>query len=154
MAVWGIAATIRAGEVLVVGIEVHGPRSNPTATEVFRHRMTITDDWAQALRTLSSNLDTTIHRLNPTAVVIRALDHSPSARGEAFVRLRHQIDGVLLVTAREHSNIVQTKSGREIGEICGGKKSEAETEAVDRFGPRYKDSGAAGIAALVLAGEA
>lgn len=154
MSVWGISANIEAGEPLVVGIRVKGPRGSLSGSEVFRHRSTPTDDWSQKLRALTAHLETALNQDRPNAIVVRSLDWSPAARREEVARRRYQVDGAILAAARRHVEIVDSRSGRELGTLCGSNKAGVMAEAESAFGADLADAGAAAIGALVLTGEA
>jgi hypothetical protein len=151
--VWGLGCNIDRGDFIVIGLGVEGPRGAPTAREVFRHRSNAREDWAQKLRSLASDLEAQIRIAPPDAIVLRSLDWAPR-RSEGPTRLRYQVEGALLLTARRHVPVVEGHSGREIGVICGCTKPQIEAEAVAAFGAAARDPGAAALAALVRAGQA
>jgi hypothetical protein len=154
MSVWGIWSHLEAGEPVVVGIRVNGPRGSMSGAEVFRHRASPSDDWAQKLRAMTADLETALRRDRPDGLVVRALDWSPAARREDFARKRYQLEGAILAAARRHAGIVESRSGRELGSLCRSNKATVEAEASSAFGDRFKEAGAAAIGALVLAGQA
>jgi hypothetical protein len=133
----------------VTAIQVEGPASQPTGTKAFEHAAASIEDWAHALRSLASDLDTALRRATPEAIVIRSLDYAPN-RGERVTRTRYQVEGVLLTTARAHTAVAEARSGREIGEICGSRKADVEADAARFFGAEMRESGSAALAALKL----
>jgi hypothetical protein len=60
---------------------------------------------------------------------------------------------VILAAARRHVDIVDSRSGKELGSLCGSNKNAVQAEASAAFGSGLKDAGAAAIGALVLAGQ-
>jgi hypothetical protein len=154
VAVWGISSHIEAGEPVVVGFRVNGPRGSLTGAEVFRHRAVPSDDWAQKLRAMTAHLETVLKQDRPDALVVRSLDWSPATRREAVARKRYQVDGAILSASRRQVEIVESRSGKELGTLCSSSKAAVEAEATSAFGADWKDAGAAAIGALVLAGQA
>src|SRR6266508_4160377 len=148
MSVWGIFAHIESGEPVVVGVRVNGPRGSLTGKEVFRHRSSPNDDWSQKLRALTAHLETALKQDTPDALVVRSLDYSPATRREEVARRRYQVEGAILAAARRHVEIVDSRSGRELGALCGSKKAAVLAEAAAAFGDELQDAGAAAIGAL------
>jgi hypothetical protein len=153
MTVWGVSSNLEGGEPLVVAVELQGPRGSLSGGEVFRHRTNPKEDWAQKLRALTADLETTLKRNPPDALVVRAMDWW-AKRKEELTRKRYQIEGAILAAARRHVDPVESKSGKELGNLCGGNKQDVETEAAEAIGEELKEAGAAAIGALVLAGQA
>lgn len=153
MAVWGISSNLEKGEPVVVGVELQGPRGSLAGREVFRHRGDPKEDWAQKLWALTSDLETTLRHQPPEALVVRAMDWAPK-RKEATTRKRYQIEGAILATARRHVERVESRSGRELGDLCDANKAEVEKEAAAVLGDELKEASAAALGALVLAGRA
>lgn len=154
MSVWGISSHLESGQPVVVGIRVNGPRRSLSGKEVFRHRSNPNDDWAQKLRAIAADLETVLQRDRPDAVVLRVMDSSPASRREQVARKRYGVDGVILAAARRHVDIVDSRSGKELGSLCGSSKNAVQAEASAAFGGGLKDAGAAAIGALVLVGQA
>jgi len=151
MRVWGIGCHARAGQAIVVALEVEGSRSSPSpGREVFRHKSNPKEDWALKLALLASDLDTELRKAPPDVVVVRSMDHTQSRRDQT-TRPRYQIEGVVLAIARKWVGTVQASSGREIGDICGANKAAVEAEAKLKFPGTDVDAAAAAIAALVIA---
>jgi hypothetical protein len=106
---------------------------------------------AKALMLLAADLDHELSKGSPEVFVVRSLDWFRSPH-ENVVKPRMQAEGVLLAVARRTVQIVESHSGRELGDICGGTKAALEADAA-RLLPNFdKDAVIAGLAALVIAG--
>ena len=149
MKVWGIGCRVKAGQAVVVGVEVEGPRDSATGRRVFKHQSNPKEDWALKLELLASDLDTELRKSPPDAVVVRSMDHTLSRRDQV-TRPRYQIEGVVLAVARKYVAVVQAHSGKEIGVLCKSNKAAVEEEARLRFPGEDVEAGAAAIAALVV----
>lgn len=153
MSCWGLTCEIRGADAIVTAVIASGSRETPVTIDVVSHRTNPHEDWAQKLRLLIADLHTQWRRKPPKAVVIRTLDWARNRR-EGPTRQRHQVEGAILAAAREHSSVVVSKSGKEVGSICGTTKADIEQEAAAVFGAKNKEAGGAVLAALVLADEA
>lgn len=137
----------------MLGVEVEGPRNSMLGREVLRHRSDPNQEWAKKLRSLVADLDTALRGSSPDALVVRSMDWA-GARRESTARIRYQVEGAILAVASRYVDVVQSRSGREIGDICGSSKQAVDSEASAVFGDQLKEAGAAAIAALVLAEQA
>jgi hypothetical protein len=158
MSVWGISCGLEGGAPVVHAVEVTGPRSAISMKQIWRHRAAASKkkDWAQLLVDLAADLDTALRtagRKNmPSAIVVRSIDWSRFQKNTT-IQPRHQVDGVITVTARKHVKLVEALSGLQIGARCKSSKDKVVAEAKAVVGVALAEAGAAGIAALVLAGE-
>ena len=137
----------------MIGVQLDGPRFSLSGKEVFRHRTNPKEDWSQKLLGLAADLDTTLRKGPPNALVVRRIDWT-QFRKENVTRARYEIDGTILSTARRHVEIVDSKSGGELGKLCDSDKESLEHEAAQLLGDELKQAVAAGIGALVLVGQA
>jgi hypothetical protein len=150
MSVWGIASRIDRHEILVIGVDLVGPREVARGSEVLRHRSDPRDDWAQKLVLMANDFEAQLTRMQPTAVVVRSLDRPPAASREGFARSRYQVEGVLLEVARRHVKVVRSQSGLAIAQTLGASKQAVQAEAMTTLGHLDNDAAIAGLAALVL----
>ncbi len=150
MAVWGVAARIEQGLPVVTAVELSGQPASPVGRLVLLHRCEA-GDMAKALMLLAADLDHELSKGSPEVFVVRSLDWFRSPH-ENVVKPRMQAEGVLLAVARRTVQIVESHSGRELGDICGVTKAALEADAA-RLLPNFdKDAVIAGLAALVIAG--
>src|ERR1700730_4993525 len=133
MTAWGIACNIESGDPVVVAVSASGDVEELSGQEVFRHRSVPGEDWAQKLRGIEADLDTAIRRGPPDAIVIRSMDLNKFHK-EGPNRKPYQVEGILLAVARRHTDLVECRTGKEIGEVCGMSKAEAEAKAAAVFG--------------------
>jgi hypothetical protein len=156
--VWGIACKLDRGAPVVVAVQVTGPRATLSIKRVWGHRATASNkrDWSKQLVDLAADFDTALRTASrtaaPSAIVVRSIDWNRRQK-DTTTRPRHQVDGVLMATARKHVNLVEALSGKQIGTQCGSSKDEVEDEVRAAVAEALVDAGAAGIAGLVLAGE-
>ena len=91
---------------------------------------------AKALMLLAADLDHELSKGSPEVFVVRSLDWFRSPH-ENVVKPRMQAEGVLLAVARRTVQIVESHSGRELGDICGVTKAALEADAaLHGFAPR------------------
>lgn len=150
MVVWGIASRIEKGSPVVVGLELAGAREAPDARQVFLHRCEATDR-ARALMLLANDLEHELGKQPPSVVVIRAMDWSQARPRENVARPRLQVEGVLLSVTRRVVPVVQALSGKEIGDLLGVSKPDAEAEASRVLSGFDRDAAMSGLGALLLA---
>jgi len=150
MAVWGIAARLEQGLPVVTGVELSGDPASPVGRLVLLHRCE-PGDMAKALMLLAADLEHELSKGAPEVVVIRSMDWFRSPH-ENVVKPRMQAEGVLLAVARRAVQIVESHSGRELGDICGIAKASLEADATRLLPNLDRDAVVAGLAALVIAG--
>jgi hypothetical protein len=150
MQVFGIDPHVRKGRAVVVGVLLVREADLTIGGEkVFEHVADPNDDSAQQLRALVDHLSTELASRSLDAVVVRAMDWTRCQR-EATSRPRYQIEGALLAEARRRVGVVASLNGREIGQLLGLSKAEAEGQARDLVGNDLMVAGAAALAALRL----
>lgn len=142
-------------EPVVVGIAiVEGDDGRLAHNEVFRHRASASDDWAQQLHLLAQHLDTTLRATDVETIVVRSVEawRPGSQAREGPKRKRLQVEGVLLEVARRHASRVEALTGRDIGTACGLDKSAVEQRARALLGRRRDqiEAGSAALAALAI----
>jgi hypothetical protein len=151
MQVLGIDAHVLKGRAVVAGVlVVREADSTISGEKVFEHVANPHDDPAQQLRALVDHLSTELAGRQLEAVVVRAMDWTRFQR-EATSRPRYQIEGALLAEARRRVGLVASMNGREIGQLLGVSKAEAEDQARGLVGDEAMIAGAAALAALRLA---
>ena len=142
-------------EPVVVGIEIiEGDDGHLSHDEVFRHRASASDDWAQQLHLLAQHLDTTLKAAGAETIVIRSVEawRGGAQAREGPKRKRLQVEGVLLEVSRRHASRVEAQTGREIGATCGLDKRAVEEQARTLRGGRRDqiEAGTAALAALAI----
>jgi hypothetical protein len=158
MSVWGISCGLENGVPVVHAVDVTGPRATLAMKEIWRHRAAASKnkDWSQMLVDLAADLDTALRTAGrtamPSAIVVRSIDWNRFQKNTT-TQPRHQVDGVIMATARKHVDQVEALSGLQIGARCKSSKDDVVAEARTVVGEALAEAGAAGIAALVLAGE-
>ncbi len=139
----GLSCNVRDGRIVVRGVLLR----DGTASKVFRHAAAREEDLALQLRSLSNALATRLADLDVESVVVRSADHHPSNRLKDHVVLRLRGEGVLLSTARDHTDQVACMNGRAIGEECSTSKKEITKRAISLLSEDLAEATAAAIAA-------
>lgn len=150
--VWGLACTIEDREPVVRGVRLQGSPNAPELVERIELRPNRQHDWSRKLMSLRDELHTRLDRQDIDAVVIRALDVSPFGRRRDDARIHHQVEGVVLATAREFVPLVEDRNGQRIGDACGTSKDAAEAAGAQLASETYRQAAAAALAALHLTG--
>lgn len=149
--VWGLSCTIDGREPVLRIVWLRGSAEAPELVERFELRPNPQHDWARKLMSLRDEVHTRLDRQSIDALVIRALDLSPFGRRRDDARIHHQVEGVVLATAREFVPVVEDRNGQRIGDACGTSKPATEGAGAELAGSTYKQAAAAALAALHLA---
>lgn len=148
--VWGLSCTIEGREPVVRGVRLRGSPDAPEVVERVELRPNPQHDWSRKLMSLRDELHTRLDRQDIDALVIRALDVSPFGRRRDDARIHHQVEGLVLATAREFVPLVEDRNGQRIGDACGTSKDAAEAAGARLAGSAYRQAAAAALAALHL----
>lgn len=143
MSALGLSCNIRGGRIVVRGVLIR----NGTPEEIFHHGVARNEDLALQLRSLSNALDTRLKDLDVVCIVVRSLDYNRARRITDQVALRLRGEGVLLSTARAHTDQVTYLSGRAIGEQCGTSKEAVHKRATAMLSAALAEATAAALAA-------
>ena len=148
MSALGLSCNVSGGRILVRGVLLR----NGTAEEVFHHAVAREEDLALQLRSLSNDLDTRLKDLDVISIVVRSADYHRAMRITDQVALRLRGEGVLLSTARAHTDQVTCLSGRAIGEQCGTFKEAVRERALALLPAALEEATSAALAADQLLG--
>ncbi len=148
--VWGFYCTIDGREPVVLGVHLRGPSTAPELVERAELRPNPEHDWSRKLMSIRDEVHTRLQRHAVRGVVVRTLDVSPFGRRRDDARIHHQVEGILLSTAREFTELAQERTGQLVGDACGTSKQVAERAGAELAGDRYKEAAAAALAALHL----
>ena len=143
MSALGLSCNVEQGRIVVRGVLLRDGRAEP----VFHYPVAREEDLALQLRSLRHALATRLTDLRVETVVVRSADFHPSARLTDGVALRLRGEGVLLSTARIHSDRVACMNGRAIGEECGTSKDAVRARALEMLPRDLAEATEAAIAA-------
>jgi hypothetical protein len=148
----GLLCKLEKPHFRVIGVAMElQPDGTLAGTKIFSHLSSAQEDLPLQLKSLSLALASQLAVIRPSAVVVRAVDFSPSGRSLAALQKRSYVDGVITAVSRDACENTVLLSGKEIGEACGLSKEDAEVEAARLVDRALKEAGAAALAALRLA---
>jgi len=120
--------------------------------EVLRHRTNPGEDLPKKLANIQADVEATVKGTAATVAIVRAMDRPPfGQRKQSTNEPRLQMEGVVLATLRREITVVQPRTGKEIGDLCGASKDEVAADARQRFGADLQEAGMAALAALRVA---
>lgn len=155
MLIWGLVVQKVDERLRVVAVELSRTDDAVVGIERFRYSPSPNDEWPQKLAAIRSYVKTELATVEVAAVVVRTLEKwaPPRVPAQPMVRMRYQVEGVLLELLHSRVPIVAQLSGHDIGTQCGSDKDAVLLEAKELLGgPAIRhEAGAAALAALALA---